>query len=395
MAALAIAQYGEPDAPVITQRSAHSSFIDGIILGGISPRFVQPTIDTQHGINHGITPEVFAQVVAENPDAKAAYVISPSYFGAVADIAALADIAHTAGIPLIVDGAWGAHFGFHPDVPENPLALGADVLVSSTHKLGGSLTQSAMVHVGKGPFADQLEPLLESAFSLNQSTSESALLLASLDIARDQLEFGHDRIALAIASADRLRDAVRASELLSVVSDGFDQFPDIVSHDPLHVSIDVHRLGRSGPDLREALMDEFGIYCEIASHSCIVALVGPGMEFDADFFVSSLVSLAAPEGTSSSLATEVLPLPAPGEMKILPRTAFFAARELVSAEEAIGRISAASLAAYPPGIPNVLPGEVITTDVVEFLQAIASGPGGYVRGAHDSAVSSFWVVRES
>ncbi|AXE53968.1 aminotransferase class I/II-fold pyridoxal phosphate-dependent enzyme [Aurantimicrobium sp. MWH-Uga1] len=394
MAALAIAQYGEPDAPVITQRSAHSSFIDGIILGGISPRFVQPTIDTQHGINHGITPEVFAQVVAENPDAKASYVISPSYFGAVADIAALADIAHTAGIPLIVDGAWGAHFGFHPDVPENPLALGADVLVSSTHKLGGSLTQSAMIHVGKGPFADQLEPLLESAFSLNQSTSESALLLASLDIARDQLEFGHDRIALAIASADRLRDAVRASELLSVVSDGFDQFPDIVSHDPLHVSIDVHRLGRSGPDLREALMDEFGIYCEIASHSCIVALVGPGMEFDADFFVSSLVSLAAPEGTSSSLATEVLPLPAPGEMKILPRTAFFAARELVSAEEAIGRISADSLAAYPPGIPNVLPGEVITTDVVEFLQAIASGPGGYVRGAHDSAVSSFSVVRE-
>lgn len=392
MAALALAQFGSAEQPVITQRSAHSSFIDGIILGGISPRFVQPTIDTQHGINHGITPEVFAQVVAENPDAKAAYVISPSYFGAVADIAALADIAHAAGMPLIVDGAWGAHFGFHPDVPENPLALGADVLVSSTHKLGGSLTQSAMLHLGEGPFADQLEPLLESAFSLNQSTSESALLLASLDIARDELEYGHDRIALAIASADRLRDAVRASELLSVVSDGFDQFPDIVTHDPLHVSIDVHRLGRSGPDLREALMDEFGIYCEIASHSCIVALVGPGMEFDADFFVSALVSLAAPDGTSSQTA-EVLPLPAPGEMKILPRTAFFAARELVPVKEAIGRISADSLAAYPPGIPNVLPGEVITTEVVEFLQAIATGPGGYVRGAHDSDVSSFWVVR--
>ena len=112
MAALALAQFGSAEQPVITQRSAHSSFIDGIILGGISPRFVQPTIDTQYGINHGITPEVFAQVVAENPDAKAAYVISPSYFGAVADIAALADIAHAAGMPLILSDAVIAHHAF-------------------------------------------------------------------------------------------------------------------------------------------------------------------------------------------------------------------------------------------------------------------------------------------
>jgi arginine/lysine/ornithine decarboxylase len=394
MAALALAQYGQADAPVITQRSAHSSFIDGIILGGITPRFVQPTIDAVYGINHGVSPEVFAQAVADNPSAKAAYVISPSYFGAVADIAALSRIAHDAGIPLIVDGAWGAHFGFHPDVPENPLAQGADVLVSSTHKLGGSLTQSAMLHLAEGPFASQLEPLLESAFSLNQSTSESALLLASLDIARAELEFGHERIGQAIVSADQLREEVRKSELLEVVSDGFDQFPDIVSHDPLHVSLDIRRLGRSGPDLREALMDHFGIYCEIASHSCLVALVGPGMQFDAEEFVKNLCSLAAKDEQPQEQSIDVLSLPAPGEMKMLPRTAFFAPRELVPAAKAIGRISADSLAAYPPGIPNVLPGELITSEVVEFLQAIASGPGGYVRGSSDSAVSALWVVRE-
>jgi arginine/lysine/ornithine decarboxylase len=391
LAALALAQFGGPHSSVIAQRSAHSSFIDGLILSGLSPHWVLPTVDAHHGINHGITVDDFRRAVAENPDACGAYIISPSYFGAVADIEGIAAVAHDAGMPLIVDGAWGAHFGFHPDVPENPLALGADVLVSSTHKLGGSLTQSAMIHVGKGPFAERLTDMLNRVFPLTQSTSYSSLLLASLDIARSTLATGHAAIERSIASAESLRAAVREHPRLGVVSDGFGQFSDIVAHDPLHVSIDVSGLGRTGLEVINLLMTEFHIELEIATDTCVVAIVGPGHDIDSARLIAALTDLA--QDSASSNAAEPHALPPVGRAIMQPREAFFAPSEIVDAADAVGRISADTVSAYPPGIPNLMPGEVISAEVLEFLAYTARQPGGYVRGALTPAVDTFRVVR--
>ncbi len=391
IAALAITQFGDPRHPVLAQRSAHSSFIDGIILSGLLPEWIVPTIDHHHGINHGVTPESFEAALRANPTARGAYIISPSYFGAVADVKAIAAIAHQHGIPLIVDGAWGTHFGFHPDVPENPLRLGADLLVSSTHKLGGSLTQSAMLHVGHGPFADQFVAIINRTFVLTQSTSNSALLLASLDIARSSLATGEDLIATAIRSGDQLRERVRHHPRLSVLSDDFAQFPDIAGHDPLHVSIDVSGLGRSGHEVRTTLMTDFHIETEISTDNCIVAIIGPGHPVDVDRLMAALDALAIDDSSDG----EQLPLdlPAAGEARMLPRDAYFATSEVVDADSAIGRISADTLAAYPPGIPNVMPGEIITRETVEFLQHTAAQPNGYVRGAITSSADRYRVVR--
>lgn len=391
IAALAVGQLGAPEQPFVVQRSAHSSMFDGAVLAGLSLAFVMPEIDTVHGINHGITPAAFRDALADNPNAKAAYVISPSYFGAVADIPALSDIAHEAGIPLIVDAAWAAHFGFHPDLPANPLTLGADLVVSSTHKLGGSLTQSAMVHLGCGPYADQLEPLIDRAYRMTASTSTSSVLTASLDIARAELCGGEAAIGRSIRAADRLRDAVRAHPLLDVVSDGYDRFPGIVGHDPMHVAIDVRGVGLTGHAVRNRLLCEHDIYVEIATNTCVVALIGPGYEPDVDRIVSAIASMAV-DTADEALGLTASRLPAPGVAAMRPRDAFFAATELVSFTEAVGRVSADALAAYPPGIPNVLPGEIITAEIVEFVRAIAGSPGGYVRGAADPAVDHFRVV---
>jgi arginine/lysine/ornithine decarboxylase len=391
IAALALAQWGDPRHPVLAQRSAHSSFIDGIILSGMSPEWVVPTIDQHHGINHGVSPESFEAALAANPTARGAYIISPSYFGAVADLRAIADIAHRHGIPLIVDGAWGTHFGFHPDVPANPLALGADVLVSSTHKLGGSLTQSAMLHVAPGPFAAELIGIIDRTFMLTQSTSNSSLLLASLDIARSTLATGVELISTAIRSGDELRERVRQHPRLAVLSDGFGEFADIVGHDPLHVSIDVSGLGRTGHDVRTTLMTEFHIETEIATDSCVVAIVGPGHPVDVDRFMAALDALALDTPTAAS--REHLDLPAAGEARMTPRDAYFAATEVVDADAAVGRISADTLAAYPPGIPNVTPGETITREIIEFLQRTAAQPNGYVRGSISATADRFRVVR--
>ncbi len=393
MTALALAAFGTPDEIVVAQRSAHSSFFDGIILGGLDPRFVTPTIDEHHGINHGVTPAAMREAL-EGVDAKAAYIISPSYFGAVADVEGIAAVCHEAGVPLVVDAAWAAHFGFHPELPANPITLGADLVVSSTHKMGGSLTQSAMLHLAEGAYAEELEPLLDRAFLFTQSTSASSLLLTSLDLARATLEDGHDRIAASLAAAGALRDAVRATGRFPIVSDGFDAFPDIVGHDPLRVSIDVGAAGLHGHTVREELLRTAGIMTEISTESCIVAFVGPGTTPDAARFVAALESLRpvgalAARGESGSIS-----LPKTGPAVMRPRDAAFAHTEIVSAEDAVGRVSADSLAAYPPGIPNVLPGEILTAETISFLRGIAATPGGYVRGAADALVDGVRVVVE-
>lgn len=398
IAALTLSQLGTPDQPVLAQRSAHSSFIDGIILGGLVPIFMTPVIDAGHGINHGLDVATFETALAEHPNAKGVYMITPSYFGAVADVKTFAELAHAVGMPLVVDAAWGSHFGFHPALPENPLELGADLMVSSTHKLGGSLTQSAMLHLGHGPFADILEPLIDRAFMLTQSTSASSILLASLDIARAALVDGHDRLEAAIASADALRAAIRLEPGLDVVSDHFDDFTGIVGHDPLHVSIDIRGLGADGHHVREELMRVNGIFTEISTDSCIVAIIGPGHTPDIDGIITSLRGIGQANSSEPAMnavaAIAALGLPATGRAVMRPRDAYFAASEVLPAADAVGRVSADTLSAYPPGIPNLLPGELITAETLEFLQRVASMRGGYVRGAVDSRVATLRVVSE-
>lgn len=413
---------GAASAPeLIAQRSAHSSLSDGLILSGLAPRFVTPSIDHARGINHGLSPaaldEAFAQARLAGRRVCAAQIVSPSYFGAVADVAGLAEVAHRHGVPLIVDAAWGAHFGFHEALPETPARLGADVVVTSAHKMGGSLGQSAMVHLADGPFADALEPLLDRAFRLTQTTSASSLLLGSLDIARRALVTRPELLGESIELADHLRAWVRAHERLALVSDDFARFPDIVGVDPLRVAIDVGGLDRTGYEVRSLLAERDGILLEIATSGAVVAFLGPGKPLDISRLQRALERIAAedrpgdtarprhdgtaedrPDNTAGqqhrSGHPAMPPLPDQGEARLTPRDAYFSPTEVVAADAAVGRVSADSLAAYPPGIPNVLPGEVITAETVAFLRSVAASPIGYVRGALDPAVDAFRVIAE-
>ncbi|WP_336661014.1 aminotransferase class I/II-fold pyridoxal phosphate-dependent enzyme [Leucobacter sp. USHLN153] len=398
---VAIAARGLGDR-VLAQRSAHSSFSDGMLLAGITPSYVMPNVDAEHGMAHGVSPEALDAALTEaeqnGAPARAVYVISPSYFGSVSDVRGLSEVAHTHGAPLIVDGAWGPHFGFHPELPESPARLGADLVISSTHKLAGSLTQSAMLHLGYGPFADRLEPLIERAFSMTASTSSSALLRGSLDIARHALVTGTETIGRSVAGAIRFREILREDPRFSIVSDGFDRFDDIVDTDLLRVPIDVSRAGITGHWLRQHLSDHHDIYFEMSTATSLVAVIGAGKTFDTDAVYRAMVaSVESPEADierrASGDAHDFPALPKPGAYRASLRGAFFGETEVVSAAAAIGRVSADTLAAYPPGIPNVMPGEEITEEAVAFLQAVAASPTGYVRGAIDANIESFRVLR--
>ncbi len=399
MAALAIGTLGRG---VITQRSAHSSFIDGIVLAGLNPGFVYPNVDEVNGIAHGVTPDSLRRAIRNHPDeVSAVYLVTPSYFGAVADVESLAEVAHEAGAALIVDAAWGAHFGFHSDLPASPVTLGADIVIMSTHKLAGSLTQSALLHLGDTEFADRLEPALARAFMMTASTSENAHLMASIDLARRELMTSTEAITESLENIRHIRAQIEATDRYHLLSGEFLGHPDVVDIDPFRLPIDITATGLDGHTVRKRLAEEFDIFPEMSTATTLVALIGIGKSPNIGRLIDALETLrieTADAGTAVgdgrvSVRTALPPLPTAGRLAMTPREAFFADSELVSAAEAVGRVSVSSLAAYPPGIPNVLPGEEITVETIGFLQAVAASPSGHVRGAVDPGLETYRVIR--
>ena len=173
---LALAPLG---TKIVAQRNSHTSIVDGLVLSGGIPSFVAPEYDAELGITHAVTPDALAVALREAPDASAAFIVSPTYYGMAADVAGLAEVAHRADVPLVVDQSWGPHFGFHEKLPPTALSQGADAMLTSTHKIAGSLTQSAMLHVGNRSGRDRIDVgAVGRAIRLLRSTSPSSLLLA-------------------------------------------------------------------------------------------------------------------------------------------------------------------------------------------------------------------------
>lgn len=386
IATLTLANLGDS---IVLQRNVHSSVIDGLAMSGLDASFVYPSVDTDLGVSSGITPQALEKALAQATNPVAAYVVTPSYFGAVSDVAALAEVAHSHNVPLVVDEAWGAHFGFHPELPVNAVRLGADLVISSTHKLAGSLTQSAMLHLGHGQFADRLEPLIERAYRSMQSTSASALLMASLDLARKDLMVADpDALAASIHAVDQIREGIATRGRFSDIAADLMTYDDVIAIDPMRISLNTRIGGISGHEARAILFHEHAVHCEMATDSTLVMLIGAGALPDVERVLTALHALPNRDLAQAN----PLQLPPPGQRRTRVRDAYFNRTEVVAATAAVGRISADAVAAYPPGIPNLLPGEEITQETVEFLQATIAAPFGHVRGGAATDMSAFRVV---
>jgi lysine decarboxylase len=393
-AGLALAHHGDE---VVVQRNAHSSAIDALVLSGLRPTFAAPELDQELGIAHCLSPEALAEALAATPGAVGAWVVSPTYFGAAADVRALVEVAHEHGVPLIVDEAWGAHMAFHEDLPEHALAAGADLVISSTHKIVGSLTQSAMLHLGHGSSGLIGEDAVDRAVTLTESTSPSALLCGSLDAARRQAAVrGRELLSETMAALATARAQIRAIEGLDVLDDRLAGRPGVFAYDPLRLAVDVRGIAASGYELAPLLREIGDINLELYAQNVLVAVFGMGERGspEASRLVEALREAVRrvgldPGGITASFAAA----PPWGELAMTPREAYLGAQEVVPAAEAVGRIAAESLATYPPGIPNVLPGERLSAETLAYVQRTLEA-GGSVRGASDRLLRTVRVVVE-
>ncbi|MDO8186701.1 amino acid decarboxylase [Conexibacter sp. JD483] len=387
---LALAPLG---TAVVLQRNAHASMIDGLVLSGGLPAFVSPEYDRELGLAHGVTPEAVAAALARTPGAAAVFVVSPTYYGIAADVAELARVAHDAGAALVVDQAWGPHFGFHGGVPQSALALGADAVLTSTHKIVGSLAQSAMLHVARDGLIDP--DRIARAIRLVRSTSPSSLLLASLDGARRQLAVhGEALLSETIAAAARTRTAIDAVPGCSVVGEELVGAPGAAASDPLRIVIDVRGTGCSGYEVAAALKAAYDIHPELATQATLVLVLGAAqpvgaLERFAHDFAETIARVARPGAREA-----ILPPPAElqQQLAVAPRDAFLGAAEVVEVDAAVGRVSCEAIAGYPPGIPALLPGERVTAEVVAYLRELVAS-GARLHGASDPTFETINVLR--
>jgi len=379
---------------VVVQRNVHSSVIDGLVLSGMRPTFVAPQLDPELGIAHGLTPESLAAALEETPDAVAAMVVSPTYFGACADVAALAEVAHGRGVPLVVDEAWGAHLHFHPALPADALASGADLVTSSTHKIVGSLTQAAMLHLGGGELIDAA--VVDRCVSLVETTSPSGLLSGSLDAARRQAYVhGGELLGETLRAVAVTREGIEDIPGLAVLDEGMVGRPGIAGWDPLRLSIDVRGTGSTGYRLAKAAFYTSGLDLELYSENVVVAIFGlgePAASAGERLVAGLREALGRLEAEPGAPDEKLAPPPPWGELVMTPREAFLGPQEVIPFEAAAGRVAAEGLAAYPPGIPNVLPGERLTEETLDYIRESVAH-GGYVRGGSDRELKTLRVAR--
>lgn len=378
------------DQRVLVQRNCHGSVFDGLVLSGGLPYYLAPGYDPETAIATVLTPAMLREALAANGDISAALLVSPTYFGMVADIRGCAEVAHEAGVVLVVDCAWGPHFGFHPELPQGCLAAGADVVLTSTHKHAGSLGQSAMLHVAPG--REELQRRLERTVGLTRSTSPSSVLLASLDGARRHLVLrGRRVLGDTLSTAERLRDRLEKIDGCRVLDRSW-AGAQPHAWDPLRVVVDLSESGIPATAVAARLRSVNDIHPEFCTHTVLVCVIPLGM-------TAAIADEVADALTQALRIVPPAPIPALPELTdaplpvLSPRDAFFGPTETVAGGDAVGRVSAEAISAYPPGIPTLLPGEPIGAEALELLRSLHRA-GVRMHGASDPTLRTLVVSRQ-
>jgi len=349
---------------ILIPRNAHKSVTNALILSGAVPIFMEPEINQSFGIASGITLKTIKKYVKMHPDAKALFLVYPTYYGACSDLERIVEFAHSKNIVVMVDQAHGAHFSFSSSLPKSASELGADLVVSSTHKTGGSLTQSAMLLHNEGLVKYHS---IKKRVLMFHTTSPSYLLMASLESARKLLATqGEEIFNELVHECRKVKKEISKIPGLSVLdeNDGV----ATMTYDPTKIVINVTKLGLDGFDVYDIMFEKYGIQLELAEPTIILAVIGVG---DTKETVWKLADAFRDLSDTYYGKYEMLDIPeeivyVPPQV-MSPRQAFYADKVSVKIGEAIGRIAAEAVMIYPPGIPICIPGERITAETVDDI----------------------------
>lgn len=352
---------------VILPRNCHKSVINALIISGAKSRFIMPNIDTDCDIANQPSAEDYEQAILKYPEAKAIFVINPTYFGSTIDLERITKFAHEHNKLVLVDEAHGCHFSFDKTGPKSAMDCGADVSAISVHKMGGSLTQSSLL-VMKTSHLDKYD--ISKALQILTTTSPSNLLIASLDSARSFLALnGQKAILEAKALAENARQ--RINKIDGFFCHGKEHFQKFGSYDfdSTKLVIELDNIALKGNELYNILKDDYNIQMELAEQYVILALVTIGSKQEhIDNLVSALQDVSN-RFYQSGMKYPKLVLPQQFPQAVLrTRVAYNSPFKLVSLDEAINQISRATIMVYPPGIPIITPGEMFTKTIVEKIK---------------------------
>ena len=386
-----------PNDHVIVPRNSHKSLVAALIFSGAMPQYVEPAVDPEWGIPLNISNEKASAALAACPDAKAFFVTSPTYNGVGADLAHLAGTTHAAGMPLIVDQAWGPHLRFCARLPIDAMSAGADAAVTSVHKLISGLTQSSVL-LARGERLNLHR--LESIVKMTQSTSPQVPILASIDAARAQMAVHGEALwTRAVELADWARAEINGIAGLRCLGDECLQKDGVYSFDRTRLTVTGCGLGHSGYELETILRDDYRVAVEAADPLNIVLNVTHGDSMDdLRTLVAALRHYAGryrdAGQAAQTCARLLIKLPPFTRQVMAPREAFFAVSEALPPAACVGRVSAELVTPYPPGIPVLGPGEEISDETVAYLEE-AARRRLHVHGPEDLTLQRLRVVKES
>ncbi len=357
-----------PRDKILMPRNVHKSAIGGVIMTGCTPVFIEPEIDHEFGIVNGMSYASVLKAIQENPDAKALFVVNPTYFGAVSDLRSIIRLCHRKRIAVLVDEAHGAHFPFHPDFPDEAMALGADMSTVSMHKTVGSLTQSSVLLLNERHFcrAD-----VRSAINLMQTTSASYLLMSSMDVARKKLVLeGKALYTNLLALVDDAKARIYKIPGLDVLNRDDVNGAGMYDYDETKIVVRMNELGMTGFEAYDILKNEYNIQMELAEAYVVLAVVGVGDDEETlNRLVDALEDMSRRfYGKREPLTVQMAGFFDKPKAVINPRDAWYAPKRVVKLTESIGEVSGDSLMIYPPGIPLVIPGERITEAIVDHYR---------------------------
>lgn len=373
---------------IIMPRNVHRSAINALVVCGAIPIYVNPGVNKKLGIPLGMSMEDLENAVRENPDAKAILVNNPTYYGICSDLPAIVKLAHDNNMLVLADEAHGTLFYFGEGLPVPAMKAGADMSAVSMHKTGGSLTQSSILLTGDNVNADYVRQIV----NLTQTTSGSYLLLSSLDLARRNMILnGKENIAKTLDYAEYAREEINRIGGYYAYSRELIDKTQVHDFDATKLSVYTRDIGLAGIEVYDLLRDEYDIQIELGDIGNILAIVTAGdRNLEIERLISALSEIKRlyskdPRGMFDH--EYINP-----HVSTLPQQAFYSEKEMIPLDDCEGRICGEFAMCYPPGIPILAPGELITAEIISYIK-YAKEKGCFMTGTQDLQMNFIQVIR--